>query len=780
MKASKENTRKESKISITKQSQTQTFISNYQSTETIIKSILDKMITIAFYEGFSKETDKDLGEFCYNHMKKEITSFFELNFINYTKSNNDNSEELLWEMVPQIENTWEEIFEPESEPIDRYESAQIIYQEIKREMNNDNNNQKQEKQNLNLNLKTYNLKTKSSLRIKNKFGDVNNKNINQNQQNKNNKILDLNNNIISEVEEKSSLSGFEGEVKLDKGAMLEVSGIEDKFSESLNATDAEIKKNIDNVPEFLDDNKDKENNTNKLEEKRKEEKNITKRNVGLPPISNQKNDDFPQITKKSKYALIFNYPSVDIPGIEQEYNHHNLEPPNVDQLRQEREELIQKKLTELKTEKIINKMRKTNDDNDKRPKKIFDPKHLTFDSNGNIINFHPYKLDKLKKEFALIKNLIKGEAKPEMPKSKGKSSYNNIFSNRRQKESTKNTDEEKKVKELIEKPAQILDEKTTKEKEKYVPSGSNFQIISPNIGVVIKENNKYKQGPKDFSKYFQKYSLSDYDKMLTDFVPFQNKTLMQNQLKKLNSSLNNEYMSTAPNKSININSPLKKKVTNNSLSNSFDFNNNANNNSNLNINNPLLTDATAMNNSNNNINSNINLNINSSLSNNNPLLSSNFRLINSNNNIPSYKSINTENSIVMKKLGTTSLKLELENLKDLNTINPEIFTRTNRLKNIFRYNSYKDYKKYRNRNEKKISAFTEFNRNIMNSRDWGNEIGNKKTENNDMGFNSDDNNKIYSRHVTKQQVLRELGSNILSGIKIRLPRDRKVDINNNI
>jgi hypothetical protein len=776
MKASKENTRKESKKSTRKQSQAQSFNSNYQSTETIVKSILDKITILAFYEGFSKETDKDLGEFCYNHMKKEITSFFELNFINYTNSNNNNSGELLWEMTPQIENTWEEIFEPESEPIDRYESAQIKYQQVKRETNNIDN-QKQEKEKMNVN----NLNKKSSLKIKNKLSD-NNKilNINQNQQNKNKKISDLNNNIISEVEEKSSMSGFEGEVKLDKGTMLEVSGIEDKFSESLNITDAEIKKNIDNVPEFLDDNKDKDINTNKLEEKiRKEEKMTTKKNVGLPPISNQKNDDFPQITKKNKYALIFSFPSVDIPGVEQEYNHHNLEPSNIDLLRQEREELIQKKLTELKTEKVINKLRKTNDNNDKRPKKIFDANHLTFDSNGNIINFHPYKLDKLKKEFAIIKNLIKGEPKPEIPKSKGKSSYTNIFSNRRQKESNKNADEEKKVKELIEKPAQNVEEKTTKEKERYVPSGSNFQIISPNIGVVIKENNKYKQGPKDFSKYFQKYSLNDYDKMLTDFVPLQNKSLIQNQLKKLNSSLNNDYISTVPNKSMNINSPLKKKATSNSLSNSYDFNNNANNNSNLNINNPLLTDATAMNNSNNNITTNINNNINSSLSN-NPLLSSNFRMINSNNNIPSYKSINTERSIVMKKLGTTSLKLEIDSLKDLNTINPEILNRTNRVKNIFRYDSYKDYKRRRNRNENKISAFTEFNRNIMNSRDWGNEIGNKKTDNNDIGFNNDDNIKKYSRHVTKQQVLRELGSNILSGIKIRLPRDRKVDINSNI
>lgn len=774
MKASKENTRKESKISTRKQSQAQSFNSNYQSTETIVKSILDKITILAFYEGFSKETDKDLGEFCYNHMKKEITSFFELNFINYTNSNNNNSGELLWEMTPQKENTWEEIFEPESEPIDRYESAQIKYQQVKRETNN-NDNQKQEKEKMNVN----NLSKKSSLKIKNKLSDNNkNMNINQNQQNKNKKISDLNNNIISEVEEKSSMSGFEGEVKLDKGTMLEVSGIEDKFSESLNITDAEIKKNIDNVPEFLDDNKDKDINTNKLEEKvRKDEKMTTKKNAGLPPISNQKNDDFPQITKKNKYALIFSFPSVDIPGVEQEYNHHNLEPSNIDLLRQEREELIQKKLTELKTEKVINKIRKTNDNNDKRPKKIFDANHLTFDSNGNIINFHPYKLDKLKKEFALIKNLIKGEPKPEIPKSKGKSSYTNIFSNRRQKESNKNADEEKKVKELIEKPAQNVEEKTTKEKERYVPSGSNFQIISPNIGVVIKENNKYKQGPKDFSKYFQKYSLNDYDKMLTDFVPLQNKTLIQNQLKKLNSSLNNDYISTVPNKSMSINSPLKKKATNNSLLNSYDFNNNANNNSNININNPLLTDATAMNNSNNNISTNIN--INSSLSN-NPLLSSNFRMINSNNNIPSYKSINTESSIVMKKLGTTSLKLEIDSLKDLNTINPEILNRTNRVKNIFRYDSYKDYKRRRNRNENKISAFTEFNRNIMNSRDWGNEIGNKKTDNNDTGFNNDDNIKKYSRHVTKQQVLRELGSNILSGIKIRLPRDRKVDINSNI
>ena len=38
-------------------------------------------------------------------------------------------------------------------------------------------------------------------------------------------------------------------------------------------------------------------------------------------------------------------------------------------------------------------------------------------------------------------------------------------------------------------------------------------------------------------------------------------------------------------------------------------------------------------------------------------------------------------------------------------------------------------------------------------------------------------NIVTSKHHTRQQALRELGSTFLSGIKIKLPRDRKVEIN---
>ena len=61
-----------------------------------------------------------------------------------------------------------------------------------------------------------------------------------------------------------------------------------------------------------------------------------------------------------------------------------------------------------------------------------------------------------------------------------------------------------------------------------------------------------------------------------------------------------------------------------------------------------------------------------------------------------------------------------------------------------------------------------FNKNILTDANWGNKSVEK---------GSQKENIVFARHHTKQQALRELGSNILSGIKIKLPRDRKVELN---
>ena len=45
-----------------------------------------------------------------------------------------------------------------------------------------------------------------------------------------------------------------------------------------------------------------------------------------------------------------------------------------------------------------------------------------------------------------------------------------------------------------------------------------------------------------------------------------------------------------------------------------------------------------------------------------------------------------------------------------------------------------------------------------------------------MSKNMSTGNLLFSKHQTRYQALRELGSNLLNGIKVKLPRDRKVEL----
>ena len=255
--------------------------------------------------------------------------------------------------------------------------------------------------------------------------------------------------------------------------------------------------------------------------------------------------------------------------------------------------------------------------------------------------------------------------------------------------------------------------------------------------------------------------------MLNDFVPLQNRTMLQNHINSSNNT--SKYLSTEPNN----NTYLNKKS---SILSHLDSNNNINMNSTEIPGNPLLSNEDQssyfMDKDKSINNSGFNSNINSNL--NNPLLPSNMNSINLDRYNGSYNSINMDNSIVMKRLGTGSLKLELDSLKDLSTINSELIKIPNKRKNIlgssFIRNNKIKIKPILDKNN-----FNEFNKKIMVTQGWGNDRGDLNAE-----FKEKNNNGVYSRHITKQQVLRELGSNILSGIKIRLPRDRKVDINSNI
>ena len=754
---------------------------NYQTSEGVIKFILDKIITSAVRFSQSKEIDEQMGIFCFDNFKKQMTSLFETNFINYTDDLPHDEPKLLWEAIPPPENTWIEILEPGSQEMDRYESSNIEFVEIKKDQ--------QVESAIPSTAVSTNSKDKKNVGVAN--------NLNKKIGKKEFEPLSLNNNnIINEVEEKSSISGFDGEMILGNGAIPEVSGIEDEFSDTLNITDAEIKKNIDKAQEIAQkdkkeksDKKNKNSNKNlktnienippKKEEEIKDNDKKEEKKENINPKSSIPSS-LPPIKKKGKNIPIIDYPCTDIPGVEEEYNHDNYEPQNVEFLRREREELIQKKILENKLKETTNKVIKPIEENDKIRKKLIDTNRLTFDSNGNIIHFRPYKFDNLSKDFVMTRNTIRGfENKQDINYNTNKK--RNINKEKKEKEKEinpeeiiKNIEEEKKIKEI-----NNITTNVNTDKDRFVPSGSNFQIISPNIGVVIKENNQAKEGPKEFSKYFNKYSLQDYDKMLNDFVPLQNRTMLQKHLNTSSSNNNSKYLSTAPNNNTMINKRSSKMLSALESSNNLNINTN---NSELPAN-PLLPNEDqssyfidkdkSINNSGFNMNSNMNSNLNINL--NNPLLSSNMNSMNFNRYNESYNSINMDNSIVMKKLGTGSLKLELDSLRDLSTINADIIKIPNKRKNIFSSHFSKGNKTYKIKPQNEKNNFNDFNKKIMVTSGWGNDTGdNLKAEFKEKS------NAVYSRHITKQQVLRELGSNILSGIKVRLPRERKVDINNNI
>ena len=499
-------------------------------------------------------------------------------------------------------------------------------------------------------------------------------------------------------------------------------------------------------------NKEEENNTN-----------INKQKVQ----QNNPNQNQNQNSKSKKIQMI-NFPAIDIPDIDKEFIHDEFDPPNINKLRREREEEIKRKERERKLLMEEKKMAKKKDDSEKINKKVkqLDSNKFTFDSNGKIISFKQYKLENLSKDFNFIKNTIKDSGEGI------KSNKKKMISMKDQlikinEEIIKNPVEEEK-KEKIEK---------IEKKEKIIPSGSNFQIMLPNIGVVIKENQKIKEGGREFNKFFNKYSIHDYDKILNDYVPLQNKTKMRTKLEKMNLTTPNNIIQKKMSESVD--NPRNNINTINNTNNNKTFNN-YNINDNMNINNPLLT-------TNDNIQININDVDNNMINNNSSYLKTSIGINSFNKNSNNYnplmtsfnlrsafmnysqgrKGNNLNDSIMMKKAGATSLKMEIESVADLRNDKTYFGPENLKQKNIFGRNFMKNYKialiKTPARN-----PLAHFNKNILTDANWGNKSVEKGPQKENI---------VFARHHTKQQALRELGSNILSGIKIKLPRDRKVELN---
>ena len=668
------------------------YISSYQTSESIVKLILDKIINISLHQSNINKINSQINDYCFEYIQAQIEPLFEENFINYTKLKND-QKTLFWKTKKPPENQWIEIFEPETVENDRFESCGVNIQEIK---------------------------------------------------NKKEAINEINEGIEhNENNEKDKENTTKKNQNKDKQVKINI--LKNKSRKD--------------VPIIIDDNKKENNNTNSKNSQT--QKSIEKTNV------NQ------NIRSKTKKVPLLDFPFDDIPGIEKEFKHEIYDPPNIHMLRKDIEEEIKNKEKESNINSNANKIIKKKEDLEKFNKNVkpLDSNKFTFDSNGKIISFKAYKLDNLSKDFNFSRNAVKEKAEMEEIQNKPK---------RKSRVSVKEQNEIVVIKDNKMQDYIHPEEKKEKVKDKIIPSGSNFRLILPNIGVVIKENNNKKEGSRDFNKYFKKYSTSDYDKILNEYVPLQNKTQMKNKMEKMSLTASNSNKILQKKMSESVDN--QRSNTQNNYNNKTSFNYNTfSSNENLNTNNPLLatndniqlnindTENNIINNSSSYLKTSIGVNsFNKNSNNYNPLMTS-FNLRSAVINLSQGKrGINFNDSITMKKAGASSLKMEIESLADLRNDKTYYGPENLKQKNIFGRNFMKNYKialfKPPNNN-----VLAKFNKNILSDTNWGNKHSEKGQK---------QENIVFARHHTKQQALRELGSNILNGIKVKLPRDRKVELNN--
>ena len=339
---------------------------------------------------------------------------------------------------------------------------------------------------------------------------------------------------------------------------------------------------LEEIDEENENNTLNENEKNMVENRTRNEKEGT---LGKTiKLSNIYKEDLNNNNNKNKKRNLneimsqFSYHDLDNDNdIYKEPENINYEKLRKELKKKENEQIEEKKNQKNAKREVENKMKLAVEKN-----RQYAGKKITVDSNGEIVFIKGIKLDKLNKDFILMKTgtkLIKDEENEnEKNKSKKKKkkfnssntidAINNInIEKKEEKEKIleKNTNENNIVEENnIEKTAlkgrnqklpKIKGNKTKNQEEIYklkllkrieegpiVLSGSNFDIMNMEVGVSIKEKEKFKSGGKDFYHKFNKYSMDNYNKQLKDTLHINSFIKTQIENENYNKSDMNNYL----------------------------------------------------------------------------------------------------------------------------------------------------------------------------------------------------------------------------------------------
>ena len=499
MKSPKKNSRINTRLSIAETENIPTIIFNKFSNEAniIVNELIEKIISLSISKNFNKKIENSIPSSCFDFLCNAVDSYLSLNFISYDKEEiNDNNkikeekfnenniegiepilnnnklniiepnfeEQIFFNNYNRGENNWDLMDEPLSNKYDRYATTLVKFKEIDKEKNNKYNKEILEE-------------------IDEEYENIT---TNENKNNNNNKNI---NEIMIRNERK------EGTKK--------------------------ITTRINNILNYDD------NNNNNIKNK--------KRN--LNEIMSQ-----------------FSFHDLeDNNDIYKEPDNINIEKLRKEIQEKQNEQNEEKKNIKLAKKDVENKMKLAVEKN-----RQYAGKKITVDSNGEIIFIKGIKLDKLSKEFILMKTatkLVINEDKKDNDKSKSKKkkkklnnlginiNNNNVINNNNEKEIKEKSNEnnnneksedggDKNIKGKNQKLPKIRGNKFRKENTSedlykknllkrieegpIILSGSNFEIMNMEVGVSIKEKEKYKTGGKDFYHKFNKYSIDNYNKQLKD------------------------------------------------------------------------------------------------------------------------------------------------------------------------------------------------------------------------------------------------------------------------
>jgi hypothetical protein len=499
MKSPKKNSRINTRLSIAETENIPTIIFNKFSNEAniIVNELIEKIISLSISKNFNKKIENSIPSSCFDFLCNAVDSYLSLNFISYDKEEiNDNNkikeekfnenniegiepilnnnklniiepnfeEQIFFNNYNKGENNWDLMDEPLSNKYDRYATTLVKFKEIDKEKNNKYNKE-----------------------------------------------------ILEEIDE-----------------------------EYENITTNENKNNNKNINEIMIRNERKEGT-----------KKITTRINNILNYDDNNNNNIKN-KKRNLNEIMSQFSFHDL----EDNNDIYKEPDNIniEKLRKE----IQEKQNEQNEEKKNIKLAKKDVENKMKlaveKNRQYAGKKITVDSNGEIIFIKGIKLDKLSKEFILMKTatkLVINEDKKDNDKSKSKkkkkklnnlginiNNNNNVINNNNEKEIKEKSNEnnnnneksedggEKNIKGKNQKLPKIRGNKFRKENTSedlykknllkrieegpIILSGSNFEIMNMEVGVSIKEKEKYKTGGKDFYHKFNKYSIDNYNKQLKD------------------------------------------------------------------------------------------------------------------------------------------------------------------------------------------------------------------------------------------------------------------------